>query len=160
MEHMWAPWRMDYILSEKPDGCIFCDKPEQSQDRENLILYRGEWCFVIMNFYPYNNGHVMIVPYRHVSALETLSNDERNEMMMILSKAGEIIKQTMSPEGMNIGMNLGKTAGAGIDDHLHFHIVPRWNGDTNFMPVFAHTRVLPQGLFETWDMLKPHFEKI
>lgn len=158
MEYMWAPWRMDYILSPKPTGCIFCDKPKQESDRDNLILYRGETCFVIMNFYPYNNGHLMIVPYQHVSNLEQLTAAEQAEMMAVLTKSNEILKETMNPDGMNIGMNLGKVAGAGIDDHLHFHIVPRWNGDSNFMPVLGHTKVLAQALYETWDMLLPHFE--
>ena len=160
MDYMWAPWRIEYILSEKPKGCIFCDKPQQKTDRENLILYRGETCFVIMNYYPYNNGHLMVVPYKHIHNLEDLAENERNEMMTVLSKAGKIIKETMKPEGMNIGMNLGKTAGAGIDDHIHFHIVPRWNGDTNFMPVLGHTKVMPQGLYESWEALKPHFDSI
>ncbi len=160
MDYLWAPWRMEYILSEKPEGCIFCDKPAQNEDRKNLILYRGASCFVIMNYYPYNNGHLMIVPYRHVSALEDLTEKERNEMMAVLSHSGKILKKVMQPEGLNIGMNLGKTAGAGIDDHLHFHIVPRWNGDTNFMPVFGHTKVLPQGLVESWEELKPGFKAL
>ena len=160
MKHVWAPWRMEYILSEKPDGCIFCDKPKQSTDRENLILHRSEFCFVIMNFYPYNNGHVMIVPYKHVSGLEDLTANERNEMMSILTTSAEILKKTMTADGLNIGMNLGKVAGAGIDDHLHFHLVPRWNGDTNFMPIFGNAKVLPQGLQESWDMLKPHFDAL
>jgi ATP adenylyltransferase len=159
MDNMWAPWRMEYILSPKPDGCIFCDKPEQDTDRENFILYRGKTCFVIMNYYPYNNGHLMIVPYRHLGNFEDLNPQEHAEMMALLSTSTKIIKKLMNPEGLNIGMNLGKTAGAGIDDHLHFHIVPRWNGDTNFMPVVGHTKVLAQGLHETYDLLKPHYEK-
>ena len=160
MDYMWAPWRMEYILSSKPAGCIFCDKPQQNTDRENLILYRGETCFVIMNYYPYNNGHLLIVPYRHISNLEDLTTQEQAEIMSVLAKSNEIIKETMNPDGLNIGMNLGKVAGAGIDDHLHFHIVPRWNGDTNFMPVLGHTKVLAQALYESWDSLMPHFEKI
>jgi len=160
MEYMWAPWRMEYILSEKPAGCIFCDKPNQQSDRENLILHRSESCFVIMNYYPYNNGHVMIVPYKHVSNLEDLTANERNDMMSVLTISAQILKKTMTPEGLNIGMNLGKAAGAGIDDHLHFHIVPRWNGDTNFMPIFGNAKVLPQGLLESWDMLRPHFDAL
>ncbi len=157
MDYMWAPWRMEYILSSKPQGCIFCDKPQQETDRENFILYRGETCFVIMNYYPYNNGHLMVVPYRHVSNLEALSETEQKELMQLLTTANSVIKESMNPEGLNIGMNLGKVAGAGIDDHLHFHIVPRWNGDTNFMPVFGHTKVVAQALFETYDTLKPLF---
>jgi ATP adenylyltransferase len=160
MDYMWAPWRMDYILSSKPEGCIFCDKPKLKKDRENLILYRGAHCFIIMNYYPYNNGHLMIVPYRHLSKLVNLTPEEQSEMMMLLIKCEEILKHALRPDGINIGMNLGKVAGAGIDDHIHFHIVPRWNGDTNFMPVVGHTKVLVQALYESWDLLKPHFEKI
>ncbi|OPZ67371.1 MAG: AP-4-A phosphorylase [bacterium ADurb.Bin478] len=157
MEKLWAPWRMEYILQEKPSGCIFCDKPKQDRDRENLILHRGAGCFVIMNFYPYNNGHLMIVPYRHIADLAALTAAEQSEMMTLLGRCTTILTQQMRPHGFNIGMNLGRTAGAGIDDHLHFHIVPRWNGDTNFMPVTGHTKVLSQGLQESWDSLKPWF---
>jgi len=157
MEKLWAPWRMEYILQEKPSGCIFCDKPKQDRDRESLILHRGAGCFVIMNFYPYNNGHLMIVPYRHIADLAALTAAEQSEMMTLLGRCTTILTQQMRPHGFNIGMNLGRTAGAGIDDHLHFHIVPRWNGDTNFMPVTGHTKVLSQGLQESWDSLKPWF---
>ncbi len=160
MDYLWAPWRMEYILSPKPHGCIFCDKPKQEADRENLILHRGDHCFVIMNYYPYNNGHLMIVPYRHVANLEDLTEEERRDMMALLAGSAKIIKNAMNPDGLNIGMNLGRTAGAGIDDHVHFHIVPRWDGDTNFMPIFGHTKVLPQGLYESWDALKPRFDAI
>ncbi len=159
MDYMWAPWRMEYILSTKSKGCIFCDKPRQKNDRENLILFRGERCFVIMNFYPYNNGHLMVVPYCHVSNLEDLTSEEHAELMALLAKSNRVLKSAVNPDGFNIGMNLGKVAGAGIDDHLHFHIVPRWNGDTNFMPVLGHTKVLAQALFETWDSLQPLFSQ-
>lgn len=158
MEYLWAPWRMEYILTPKPEGCIFCTKPKEKDDRSNLILHRGASCFVIMNYYPYNNGHLMVVPYRHLSRLEELSVEEQQEMMFLLTKCCSVLTRGMKPHGMNIGMNLGKTAGAGIDDHLHFHIVPRWEGDTNYMPITGHTKVLPQGLYETWDALKPLFE--
>jgi ATP adenylyltransferase len=160
MDYIWAPWRMDYILSPKPQGCIFCEKPAQHRDRDNLILWRGKTCFVIMNFYPYNNGHLMIVPYRHLAHLHELTTAEQQEMMRALSFCSEILTASLKPDGLNIGMNLGKTAGAGIDDHLHFHIVPRWNGDTNFMPITGHTKVLPQGLYESWDQLKPLFDAL
>lgn len=160
MDNMWAPWRMEYILSPKPEGCIFCDKSRQRTDRDNLILARGQTCFVIMNFYPYNNGHLMVVPYRHVSDLERLTAEERTEMMSLLTKSNDILKASMHPDGLNIGMNLGKVAGAGIDDHLHFHIVPRWNGDTNFMPVVGHTKVVAQALYETWEALVGHFKNM
>ena len=157
MEKLWAPWRMEYILQEKPGGCIFCDKPRQDRDRDNLILHRGADCFVIMNFYPYNNGHLMVVPYRHTADLAALTAAEQSEMMALLGRCTTILTQQLKPHGFNIGMNLGRTAGAGIDDHLHFHIVPRWNGDTNFMPITGHTKVLSQGLQESWDQLKSRF---
>jgi ATP adenylyltransferase len=153
MDKLWAPWRMEYILQEKPQGCIFCDKPKENRDRENLILHRGKFCFVIMNFYPYNNGHLMVVPYRHTADLAGLSPEEQTEMMALLGSCSRILTQSMSAQGFNIGMNLGRVAGAGVDDHLHFHIVPRWNGDTNFMPITGHTKVLAQGLQESWDAL-------
>ncbi|MBN1480192.1 HIT domain-containing protein [candidate division KSB1 bacterium] len=157
MNHMWAPWRMEYILSPKAESCIFCEKPQQTKDRDNLILYRGATCFVIMNYFPYNNGHLMIVPYRHLSNLEELSTEEQSEMMAMLVNCCEILKKALHPDGLNIGMNLGKVAGAGIDDHLHFHIVPRWSGDTNFMPIIGHTKVISQALYESWDLLKRYF---
>lgn len=157
MKKLWAPWRMEYILQEKQKGCLFCEKPRQEQDRENLILHRGAACFVIMNFYPYNNGHLMVVPYRHTADLAALTQPEQVEIMVLLGRCTHILQERLSAQGFNIGMNLGRVAGAGIDDHLHFHIVPRWNGDTNFMPVTGHTKVLSQGLYESWDLLKPMF---
>ncbi|HOT97836.1 MAG TPA: HIT domain-containing protein [bacterium] len=157
MNKLWAPWRMEYILQEKPEGCIFCDKPLEARDRENLILHRGASCFVIMNFYPYNNGHLMVVPYRHTADLAGLTESERLEMMTLLGRCTEVLGAQMHPQGFNIGMNLGQVAGAGIDEHLHFHIVPRWNGDTNFMPVTGHTKVLSQGLQESWEALRGLF---
>ncbi len=160
MKKLWAPWRMEYILQLKPQGCIFCDKPKQEQDRENLILYRGKTCFVIMNFYPYNNGHLMVVPYRHIAKLDKLSAEEQTEMMQAVARSCTILEKMLHCEGLNIGMNLGRVAGAGIDEHLHFHIVPRWNGDTNYMPVIGHTKVLSQGLKESWEFLKPYFDAI
>ena len=160
MKRLWAPWRMEYILQQKQEGCIFCDKPKQDRDRENLILYRGCHSFVIMNYYPYNNGHLMIVPYTHQSELYQLRDEVRSEMMAILSQSVEIIEKNCQAHGINIGMNLGRIAGAGIDDHLHFHIVPRWDGDTNFMPITGHTKVLAQGLYESWEALKPHFDQL
>ena len=157
MEKLWAPWRMEYILQEKPEGCIFCDKPKEKRDRENLILHRGQECFVIMNYYPYNNGHLLVVPYRHTGDLAGLTALERVEMISLLGRCTEILTQAMHSQGFNIGMNLGRVAGAGVDDHLHFHIVPRWNGDTNFMPVAGNTKVLSQGLIESWETLRRYF---
>jgi ATP adenylyltransferase len=158
MDKLWAPWRMEYILQEKPEGCIFCDKPKENRDRENLILYRGIHSFVIMNFYPYNNGHLMVVPYRHTADLAGLSMQERVEMMELLGRCTTILTTAMNSQGFNVGMNLGRVAGAGVDDHLHFHLVPRWNGDTNFMPVTGHTKVLSQGLMESWEELRRYFD--
>jgi len=159
-ERLWTPWRMEYILDDnKPGGCIFCDKPGEEKDRDNLILFRGEESFVIMNKYPYNNGHIMVTPYSHVSDLTLLTGDVAAEMTLEMQRSIGILKEVMKPDGFNVGMNLGKAAGAGIDDHLHLHIVPRWNGDTNFMPVLADTRVMPEHLEETYMRLKPFYEK-
>jgi len=159
-EILWAPWRMEYILGEKEEECIFCSKPKADEDRRNLILLRGEHNFVIMNKYPYNNGHVMVVPYRHTADFNGLHEKESLEMMNVISQCIEVIKRAIHPEGFNIGMNLGKIAGAGIDEHIHFHIVPRWAADTNFMPVLGHTKVISEGLWETWDKFKAEFDKL
>ncbi|MFC1925993.1 HIT domain-containing protein [Chloroflexota bacterium] len=154
MEHIWAPWRIEYILSQKPEGCILCDKPNEQKDKENLILYRGKKNFVIMNLYPYNPGHLMVTPYKHTSNLEDLDDEELLELFSIVRRTTQVLKETFKPGGFNIGMNLGRVAGAGIDEHLHVHIVPRWNGDTNCMPVLTGTRVIPQALEETYEMLQ------
>lgn len=158
MDILWAPWRIEYILQKKEDECIFCNKPQQNDDQKNLILSRGEYCYVIMNYYPYNNGHVMVVPYQHTSKMTDLSKEESTEMMALLSRCISVLEEEMMPNGFNIGMNLGEVAGAGVKDHLHFHIVPRWNGDMNFMPVTGHTKVVPEALEETWKKLKRRFE--
>lgn len=160
MDILWAPWRIEYIKQSKEPGCIFCTKPAESQDKKNFIIYRGKSCFVIMNYYPYNNGHLMIVPFRHVSDISHLNTDERLEMMDLLIQCKDALKITMSPHGFNIGMNSGEVAGAGVKDHLHFHIVPRWNGDTNFMPICGHTKVVSEGLTETWETLSKVFKKM
>ena len=144
---------MEYILGEKEQGCVFCNRFESDKDRDNLILLRGEHNFVIMNKYPYNNGHLMIVPNRHTADFHSLSETESLEMMTLTSKCLAVLRTAMNPDGFNIGMNVGRVAGAGIDDHLHFHIVPRWDADTNFMPVLGHTKIVSEGLLETWDKL-------
>lgn len=154
---LWAPWRMAYILAAKDEGCIFCNKIKEDVDKENLILCRGNHNFVIMNRYPYNNGHLMVVPYRHTGDFESLQEAESLEMMQMISKSIAILKHTLKPDGFNVGMNVGKIAGAGIDDHLHFHIVPRWAADTNFMPVVGQTKVISEALTETWERLKEEF---
>ena len=156
-EILWAPWRMEYILGEKESGCIFCTRINQDSDKENLILLRGGNNFVIMNKYPYNNGHLMVVPNRHTSEFDSLSDPEKLEMMNLVSKSMNVLKKTVNPDGFNVGMNIGKIAGAGIDDHLHFHIVPRWAADTNFMPVVAQTKIISEDLGETWERLKEVF---
>jgi ATP adenylyltransferase len=157
MEQIWAPWRIEYILMEKPEGCILCEKSGQSNDALNYILYRGGKNFVILNSYPYNPGHLMVAPYRHIANLEELIDEERHEHFEIVSRSIKILKQVFSPGGFNIGMNIGKVAGAGIDKHVHTHIVPRWQGDTNFMPIVSDIRVVPEALAETYNRLKDKF---
>ena len=153
MENLWAPWRIDYILAKKPLECIFCNMPKENRDEENLILFRGNNHFIIMNAFPYNNGHIMIVPYRHTSSLEGWSSEEQQEMMELADLAISLLKKTIRPDGFNLGINMGQVAGAGIVDHVHLHIVPRWNGDTNFMPVLADTRVISEYLKATYRKL-------
>jgi ATP adenylyltransferase len=157
MEQIWAPWRIEYILMEKPEGCILCEKPGQINDTLNYILYRGEKNFVIMNSYPYNPGHLMVAPYRHVANLEELTDEELHEHFRIVSRSIKALKELFNPGGFNIGMNIGKVAGAGIDEHVHTHIVPRWQGDTNFMPVVSDIRIVPEALAETYEKLKGKF---
>ena len=160
MDKLWAPWRMEYILSEKEEGCIFCDKSQATDDRENLVLFRGERAFILMNLFPYNNGHLMLAPYEHVDSLEKLSLDTLTEVMALSQQTMTILRKNIRAEGFNLGVNQGKIAGAGIAEHLHFHIVPRWPGDTNFMPVTGHTKVMVQGLTETFDSLKIAFDAL
>jgi ATP adenylyltransferase len=159
--HVWAPWRMEYIRipeDEKPKGCIFCNKPKDNKDKEDLILYRGKHVFVIMNRYPYSNGHLMVVPYRHISDYSILTKEELYEISDVTQMVIEVLKMTMHPQGFNVGFNLGASAGAGIAEHIHQHIVPRWTGDTNFMPVLCHTKVMVDGLTECWTELKKEFD--
>ncbi|MBN1269808.1 MAG: HIT domain-containing protein [Kiritimatiellae bacterium] len=160
MKRIWAPWRMEYILSEEHDGCFLCRAAEGKDDRASLVLKRGETCFVVMNRYPYNNGHLMIAPYRHVGELEAMTREERAEMMELASQATRILGETIHPDGYNVGLNLGAAAGAGVADHAHLHIVPRWNGDTNFMPVLGETKVIPQALLELHDLLQDTWKRI
>ena len=154
MERLWSPWRMEYIMSKKGEGCIFCEKIADSDDEANFIPDRGETCYVMLNLYPYNNGHLMVSPYRHVPSPEQLEEDELTEMMLMVNRSLEALRQAMYPNGFNIGINIGKAAGAGIEGHVHIHIVPRWHGDTNFMPALSQTRVIPELLDETYQKLK------
>jgi len=154
MKHIWAPWRIEYIRSEKPQGCILCEKPKQDNDAENYILYRGEKNFIILNSYPYHPGHLMIAPYRHVASLEEMTDEENHEHFAIVNRGIKLLRQEFSPEGFNLGINIGRVAGAGVVDHVHTHIVPRWQGDTNFMTVISDIRVVPEALAETYQKLK------
>jgi len=154
---MWAPWRMEYILSEKNDRCIFCDALSQNDE---LALYKGPDTLVMMNKFPYINGHLLVAPVRHLSGLDQLNKHEMGEILATVDRSVEILKKVMTPDGFNVGLNLGKVAGAGVEEHLHFHIVPRWFGDTNALTVFADVRVIPEHLKATCDNLKPHFSNL
>jgi len=159
MEHLFAPWRMAYIASaDKQEGCIFCDFPAEQNDGKRLILVRKEQVFVMFNAFPYNPGHLMVAPYRHVAGYEDLTEEELLEMHVTAQKCIRLIKSLMKPQGFNLGVNIGKTAGAGFAGHVHLHIVPRWEGDTNFMPVTAGVRVLPESLEETYGKFKKAWE--
>jgi ATP adenylyltransferase len=157
MKNIWAPWRMKYILGEKPSHCIFCQMPQEGRDRDNLILHRRENTYVIMNRFPYNNGHLMVLPFIHVSTLEGLAPELMREMMELTQYSVDCLKKEFRPEGFNIGINLGKVAGAGIEEHLHVHIVPRWVGDVSFMSVLDDVRVIPEHVLESYDRLYPVF---
>ena len=160
MKCIFAPWRMEYILSEKPQHCIFCELPKKGVSPETLILYMDERGFVIINRYPYVSGHVMVVPYKHVETPLALSEREWEDLNALVLPAVRAIEKVYRPEGFNIGLNVGQPAGAGIHEHIHIHIVPRWQGDTNLMSVFSDTRVIPESLEETWRRLRPAFEKL
>jgi ATP adenylyltransferase len=156
MEYLWAPWRMEYILGKKKKGCVFCRKLKEKKGEEHLILYQGETIFVVMNKYPYTNGHLMVVPKRHCLNLEELDNNELKELFDLLKASVRVLKSSFHPHGFNIGMNIGKTGGAG-EDHLHLHVVPRWAGDTNFMPVLGKTRIISEYVEKTYEKLHSAF---
>jgi ATP adenylyltransferase len=161
MENLWAPWRMEFIQAEKTEGCIFCKFPAETgpeADRRNLIVARSAHSFVILNRYPYNNGHLMVIPRRHTSDFAALPPNELDDLHRLLQLAVQLVKEAYKPEGFNLGMNLGKVAGAGIADHLHHHVVPRWGGDTNFMPVLSDTKVLIQHLDDSYTMMRKLFD--
>lgn len=161
-QRLWTPWRMEYILSDKEDkraeGCVFCLKLAQGRDVENYVVWRGAHCAVVLNLYPYNNGHLMVIPYAHVPSLEDLPAEVQAEMMTTVSKSLRWLRRAMQPDGFNIGVNIGRAAGAGIESHVHIHVVPRWEGDTNFMPVLAETRVIPEWLDDTYANLRTALE--
>jgi len=154
MDRLWAPWRRAYLEVAAPAGCIFCDQPAAERDEEHGILYRGQWGFVILNAFPYNSGHLMVAPFRHTADLESLTAAEQAEIFDLTRLSVSLLRSAYRPDGYNIGMNLGRVAGAGVADHLHMHVVPRWNGDTNFMPVIAETKVLSESLTDTWRKLR------
>jgi ATP adenylyltransferase len=159
-DRIWAPWRLEYVKDASKDtgqGCIFCAKPAEEDDRENLIVHRGERCFVILNLYPYTNGHLMVAPFEHVAGLEDLPPETTAEMMALAQRAIALLNAGYEPHGFNVGFNQGRVAGAGVEHHIHMHVVPRWGGDTNFMPVLADTRVMPQTLEQTYDALAGKF---
>ncbi len=159
MDQLWAPWRVELIEKGAPaKGCIFCELPRSANDRENLVLGRTQRTFAILNRFPYNNGHLMVVPRSHEADLSALDRDEHAELSEMLRVAVRLVGRAYGPAGHNIGMNLGRAAGAGIADHLHWHVVPRWAGDTNFMPVLGDTKVMIEHLHASWDRLRPLFE--
>ncbi len=161
MEHIWAPWRLDYVVSEKPDNCILCEKRDAPDDDiANHVLYRGSHSCVLLNTFPYNSGHVMVVPYRHVGDLTGLNAEEAGELMLIAQWCVQALQEALGAEGINLGMNIGQPAGAGIEDHIHLHIVPRWSGDTNYMTTVANTRVVPQSLEESAEQLRVLIQRI
>jgi len=154
MKRLWAPWRLEYIKGEKDAECFLCRGIAREQDREDLIVRRGRLCGVIMNRYPYNNGHLMVFPYRHVHDMCETTPEEQAEMMTLMNACIAVLRRLLNPEGINVGINLGKAAGAGLEEHVHMHIVPRWVGDTNFMAVMDDTKVIPQALDELWMALR------
>jgi ATP adenylyltransferase len=162
MEHLWAPWRREFVTGEKPAGCIFCRFPTETaagDDRRNLVLGRTAHSFAVLNRYPYNNGHLMVVPLRHVGDFAALTEPELVDLHRLLQTSVRLVGETYHPEGANLGMNLGADAGAGIPGHLHWHLVPRWRGDTNFMPVVGGAKVMVEHLDQTWEALRPRFDQ-
>lgn len=160
MERLWAPWRMKYIRSRKPDECIFCQKLAETDDAANHVVWRGSSSFVLLNTYPYNNGHLMIAPHAHIAELEDLAPAVTADMMSLAQDAVVLLKEEFNAQGVNLGFNLGEAAGAGIKDHLHMHLVPRWSGDTNYMPVIADVSVIPQSLEEAQARLSAAFARL
>ena len=158
MDHLWSPWRMEYILSSKTDGCVFCAKPDLDDDSAEHVLVRGQSAYITLNRYPYNNGHLLVVPYLHVASLEHLPAATLTEMLLLVNQGLATLRLAMQPEGFNIGVNLGKAAGAGIEPHVHIHVVPRWNGDTSFMSTIGETRTIPEALEQTYHRLQAALE--
>jgi len=162
VENIFAPWRKDFIEKKEPkeEECIFCNRSKMIESIDSLVVYKGLYSFVLLNKYPYNNGHLMVAPYKHTSELSDLNVDEYTELMKNIILSINVIKEAYNPQGFNVGMNLGSIAGAGIAEHLHWHIVPRWSGDTNFMPIIGQTKVLHEMLSDTFQRVYPIFEKL
>ncbi|MSO41164.1 MAG: HIT domain-containing protein [Solirubrobacterales bacterium] len=157
---IWAPWRLDYVKDaskDREEECIFCAKPAADDDEASLIVHRGERCFVILNKFPYTNGHLMVAPFEHIARLPELDAATSAEMMALVQRGMTALEQTYSPHGYNVGVNQGRVAGAGVEHHIHMHLVPRWGGDTNFMPVLADTRVMPQTIEQSYEALRGRF---
>jgi len=159
VDHLWAPWRMGYVSAEQPEGCIFCTKPAAGDDEANQILHRGDLVFIMLNAFPYNSGHLMIAPFRHVGDPLEMEPQESSELLYGIRIAIEVLRESLSPDGFNVGMNVGRVAGAGYADHLHVHVVPRWSGDTNFMAIMADTRIVPEALADTYHRLKEALDR-
>ncbi len=160
-QRIWAPWRLEYVKDaskEDEQECIFCVKPAADDDEANLIVHRGARCFVILNLFPYTNGHLMVAPYEHVATLPELDQETVGELMALAQRAMGVLENAYEPHGYNVGFNQGRVAGAGVEHHIHMHVVPRWGGDTNFMPVLADTRVMPQSLEQSYETLKGAFD--
>jgi ATP adenylyltransferase len=157
MERLWAPWRAEYVQEQKPKECILCENPDEKGEATNLVLYLGKMNFVIMNKYPYNPGHLMVAPYRHIASPEDFTDAELGEHYQLVRHSLNVLRRALKPHGFNLGMNLGKVAGAGIAEHCHTHIVPRWEGDSNFMPVLAGTKVISESMGAVYQQLKGKF---
>ena len=155
---LWAPWRLQYLKGDKSDDCIFCSKPALGDDERALIVHRGDACYVILNAFPYTNGHVMVAPFAHVADLRGLDDDAAAELVALTQRSLDAVESVYGPDGFNLGVNLGDVAGAGFAGHVHQHVVPRWKGDTNFMPVVGDTRVMPETLPDSWRKLRAAFE--
>ena len=154
MENLWSPWRMKYVTdTDNPDGCVFCTAPAQPDGTANLVVNRGKNCFAILNRYPYTSGHLMVVPFAHVSSIELLTPEVRGELFEMVNRAITVLREVYHPDGFNVGINMGEAAGAGIAEHAHVHIVPRWAGDTSFMSTVGETRVIPEELGVTWQRI-------
>jgi ATP adenylyltransferase len=159
MDYLWTPWRYTYVSSaDRAQGCVFCTKPEEDEDRKSYIVHRGRHCFVVLNIFPYTSGHAMVVPYEHVDSLEKLPTEAAQEMILLSRKLEGILRKLYHPDGINLGMNIGKAAGAGVAGHIHMHVLPRWVADANFMTAVAETRVLPELLDTTWERMRAEFE--